>query len=63
MTRKTAHTIMWCLSVLYGVTCGVLAILHGPFVTFAWVGALALGLGWTFTSMFIKSAAGRGTTS
>jgi hypothetical protein len=47
---------MWCLSILYGVTVGVMATLGGPFATFAWVGAIALGLGWTFSSMFTKSS-------
>jgi hypothetical protein len=56
MTRKTAHKIMWCLSILYGVTVGVMATLHGPFATFAWVGAIALGLGWTFSSMFTRGS-------
>jgi len=59
MTRKTAHKIMWCLSVLYGATVGVMGAFSGPVTIFAGAGAIALGLGWTVSSMFTKGSASR----
>ena len=41
---------MWALSVVYGATVGIVAALGGPVSTVAWVGAIALGLGWTLSS-------------
>jgi hypothetical protein len=35
---------------------GILGALNGPVATFAWVGAIAIGLGWTFSSMLTKGS-------
>jgi hypothetical protein len=48
----TAWKIMWALSVIYGVTVAILGAMHGPAGSFAWIGAIALGLGWSFSSVF-----------
>lgn len=50
MDRRTARKLMWALSVVYGATVGIVAVLGGPVATVAWVGAVALGLGWTLSS-------------
>ena len=50
----TARKVMWALSMVYGATVGVVAILHGPAGTVAWVGAIALGLGWSISSGFAR---------
>jgi hypothetical protein len=50
----TAWKIMWALSVIYGVTVAILGAFHGPVGAFAWIGAIALGLGWSFTSVFSR---------
>jgi hypothetical protein len=55
MNRRTAHKIMWALSIIYGVTCGLVATLGGPIGIVALVGAVALGLGWTLSSAFCRS--------
>jgi hypothetical protein len=49
---STARKVMWALSVCYGAAIGVVAALHGPVGQVAWIGAIALGLGWTFSSVF-----------
>jgi hypothetical protein len=46
-----AWKIMWMLSVLYGSLIGIVAALHGPVGAVAWIGAIALGLGWSFSSV------------
>jgi hypothetical protein len=50
--NSTAGKVMWALSVIYGVTVAILGAFHGPVGTFAWIGAIALGLGWSFISVF-----------
>jgi hypothetical protein len=50
----TAWKIMRALSLVYGVTIVVLAALHGPVGSFAWIGAIALGLGWGFSEIFSR---------
>jgi hypothetical protein len=52
--NSTATKIMWALSVLYGALIGIVAALHGPVATVAWVGADGLGLGWTFSHTFAR---------
>jgi hypothetical protein len=54
LNRRTAHKIMWALSIVYGAMVGIVAALGGPVVTFAWIGAIALGLGWTLSSAFCR---------
>lgn len=49
MNRRTANILMWWISIVYGVTVGLMFILASSSVavTVAWVGAIAVGLGWT----------------
>lgn len=54
MNRRTARKLMWALSVIYGATVGIVAALGGPVATVAWVGAIALGLGWTLSSALCR---------
>jgi type IV secretory pathway VirB2 component (pilin) len=54
---NTPMKIMWALSVTYGALIGIVAALHGPVATVAWVGAIALGLGWTFSHTFTRREA------
>jgi hypothetical protein len=49
-----AWKIMRVLSMAYGVTIVILAALHGPVGSFAWIGAIALGLGWGFSEIFSR---------
>jgi hypothetical protein len=53
---------MWALSMVYGVTVGVVAALGGPAATVAWVGAIALGLGWTCSSALCRRTHSPGPT-
>jgi hypothetical protein len=62
MNRRTGHKIMWALSIVYGVTVGIVATLGGPVGTVAWVGAVALGLGWTVSSAFLPRGDSPGQT-
>jgi hypothetical protein len=52
--NTTAMKIMWALSIVYGATIGIVAALHGPVGNVAWIGAIALGLGWTFSHTFAR---------
>jgi hypothetical protein len=58
MNRRNAKKIMWWVSIVYGVTCGLMFTLASSFaaVTFAWVGAIAVGLGWTLSSTLFRRA-------
>jgi hypothetical protein len=58
MNRRIAKTIMWWVSILYGVTCGIMFGLASTVAaaTFAWVGAIAVGLGWTLSSTLARRA-------
>jgi F420-0:gamma-glutamyl ligase len=49
-----AHKIMWALSVMYGVAIGIIATLGDPVGTVAWIGAVGLGLGWSFSSVLTR---------
>jgi hypothetical protein len=51
---NTPMKIMWALSVTYGALIGIVAALHGPVGQVAWIGAIALGLGYTFSSVFAR---------
>lgn len=51
---------MWALSVIYGATVGIVAALGGPVATVAWVGAIALGLGWTLSSALCRQSGSPG---
>ena len=44
------------LSGVYGLTVAIVAVLNGPVATVAWVGAVAVGLGWSVASMLPRRA-------
>jgi predicted MFS family arabinose efflux permease len=50
----TAMKVMWALSIAYGATIGIVAALHGPVGQVAWIGAIALGLGYSVSSVFAR---------
>jgi hypothetical protein len=58
MSGRIGKTIMWWLSIVYAVSVGIMFMLASPFaaVTFAWVGAIALGLGWTLRAALTRRA-------
>lgn len=56
MNRNIAWKIMSALSGVYGVTVAIVATLNGPVASVAWIGAVAVGLGWSLASMLPRRA-------
>lgn len=54
MTKEMSARIMLVLSVLYGVTVGVLAALDGPVSLFALIGGMTLGVLWVARSLVLR---------
>ncbi len=55
MNRQTSSHILVLLSMVYGMTVAILAMVNaGGIGLFAAIGAMVLGLLWTARSLFIK---------
>ena len=59
MTKEFSARIMLVLSVLYGITCGLLGAFDVAVGPFALVGGVVLGLLWIARALFIQRPAAR----